>query len=108
MNNDRNISITNNEYSEKPKIKCYSEDESTEDQCSYVSQVNKISNKLNLAHGKANGGEVSVLRDAGCTFIIVSAKHVSSNNLIGQIGALRVANGKKYKVPKAKIDVNSL
>ena len=42
------------------------------------------------------------------TFIIVSAKHVSSNNLIGQIGALTVADGKKYKVPKAKIDVNSL
>ena len=50
---------------------------------------------------------LEILDVQNCTSIIVSAKHVTSNNQIGKSGTLRVANGKKYKVPKAKINVNS-
>ena len=81
--------------------------ENTEDKCFLTFKEEKENFNLTLAKGTINGKEASILRDSGCTTVIVHNKFISNDSYTGEYGILKVADGKEYKVPKVNIMINS-
>ena len=65
-------------------------------------------NGLNLETGMVNGESVSVLRDTGCTAILVADKFIKRHDLTGDVREVTLANGYLEKCPEVWIEVDTL
>ena len=62
---------------------------------------------LKISHGKVNGKKVQVLRDTGCSCVIVNKDFVEKKNLINEYSLLKMADRNAYRVQKALIEIES-
>ena len=62
--------------------------------------------RLPTAVGTVNGIEVRVLRDTGCTGVIVNRNLVSENQFIGKECGVTLINDSQQKCPVARININ--
>ena len=62
--------------------------------------------RLPTAVGTINGKEVRVLRDTGCTGVIVKRNLVSENQFIGKECGVTLINDSQQKCPVARININ--
>ena len=62
--------------------------------------------RLPTAVGTVNGKEVRVLRDTGCTGVIVNRNLVSENQFIGKECGVTLINDSQQKCPVARININ--
>ena len=62
--------------------------------------------RLPTAVGTVNGQEVRVLRDTGCTGVIVNRNLVSENQFIGKECGVTLINDSQQKCPVARININ--
>ena len=62
--------------------------------------------RLPTAVGTVNGQEVRVLRDTGCTGVIVNRNLVSENQFIGKECGVTLINDSQQKCPVAHININ--
>ena len=62
--------------------------------------------KLPTAIGTVNGKEVRVLRDTGCTGVIVKRNLVSENQFIGKECGVTLINDSQQKCPVARINID--
>ena len=67
-----------------------------------VSQSN-----LPVVEGKCNGKKVRILRDTGCTCVLVKKSLVKPNYFIGENAQLKLADDRIITAPKAKVNINS-
>ena len=63
--------------------------------------------RLPTAVGTVNGQEVRVLRDTGCTGVIVKRNLVSVNQFIGKECGVTLINDSQQKCPVARINIDS-
>ena len=63
--------------------------------------------KLNISRGKVEGVEVDVLRDSGCTIVVVKKSLVPKSKFTGKESICLLANGLVYGYPEAIINVKS-
>ena len=73
------------------------------DVTSVVKSGSLISNKLPVTFGKVNGKNVKVLRDTGCSTVIVNADLIDKSELTSNFMELRFANNETSKVPVATV-----
>ena len=64
-------------------------------------------NGLNIENGMVNGESVSVLRDTGCTAILVADKFIKRHDLTGGVREVTLANGCLEKCPEVWIEVDT-
>ena len=88
------------------------EDEIIEDPSECIFLINSKknaneSNSLKITEGKVNDMKAEVIRDSGCSAIVVNKKFVRPGSYTGKFGTLKVADGTKYRVQKAKIKIDS-
>ena len=62
--------------------------------------------RLPTAVGTVNGQEVRVLRDTGCTGVIVKRNLVSENQFIGKECGVTLINDSQHKCPVARINID--
>ena len=62
--------------------------------------------RLPTAVGTVNGKEVRVLRDTGCTGVIVKRNLVSENQFIGKECGVTLINDSQHKCPVARINID--
>ncbi|XP_048748044.2 uncharacterized protein LOC125660258 [Ostrea edulis] len=62
---------------------------------------------LKIESGMVNGKEASVLRDAGCTSILVAEKLIRRDDLTGGVSEVTLANGCLEKCPEVWIEVDT-
>ncbi|XP_062603532.1 uncharacterized protein LOC134265323 [Saccostrea cucullata] len=62
---------------------------------------------LKLEEGFVNGKSASVLRDTGCTSILVSEKLVTSDDMTGAMSEVTLANGSSQRCPEVWIHVDT-
>ena len=62
--------------------------------------------RLPTAVGAVNGKEVRVLRDTGCTGVIVKRNLVSENQFIGKECGVTLINDSQHKCPVARINID--
>ena len=63
--------------------------------------------KLPLARGLVNGTEVTVMRDTGCTGVVVRKSLVRNDQLLAKGSDCKLLNGQVVKLSRAKIEVES-
>lgn len=62
---------------------------------------------LKIKNGIANSKEASVLRDTGCTFILVAEKLIKKEDLTGGVREVTLANGCVMKCPEVWIEFDT-
>lgn len=62
---------------------------------------------LPLAPGRVNGTVVTVMRDTGCTGVVVRRSLVNEDQLVGRSSDCKLLNGQIVSLPRAKIEVES-
>ena len=80
----------------------------SDDEIFCIYNLDKLeSNQPITTYGLINGKQGTILRDSGCSSIIVNRKFIEKKNFSNKSGNIKVADGKIYKVPKVKININS-
>ena len=79
--------------------------DSTDDEIYFINQTNNYN--MSILKGSIHDKTVDVLRDSGCSSIIVNSKFVKPKDFINKTGRLKVADGKTYNVPKVKLELNT-
>ena len=70
-------------------------------------KVGKMENGVNLVGGYVNGKQVEMIRDTGCTTVVVKKSLVKADQYTGEEGYLRMADNTARKLPFAKISINT-
>ena len=63
---------------------------------------------MKISRRKVNGKKVQVLRDTGCSCVIVNKGFVEKENLINEYSLLKMTDRNLYRVQKALIEIESL
>jgi len=69
--------------------------------------ANKITPNMPVTDGQVGESQVKVLRDTGCSGVIVKKNLVNSNDLTGEVSYIWLADSSLLKAPMAKIDINT-
>ena len=75
--------------------------------CAFTDSTHRNFENTPVTVGKVCQKEVSVLRDTGCTGVVVKKDFVSNDQFTGQCGSLRCIHGHVERVPKADIEVST-
>ncbi|XP_067939845.1 LOW QUALITY PROTEIN: uncharacterized protein [Watersipora subatra] len=70
-------------------------------------KVGKMENGVNLVGGYVNGKQVEMIRDTGCTTVVVKKSLVKADQYTGEEGYLRMADNTARKLPFAKISIDT-
>ncbi|XP_067950510.1 uncharacterized protein [Watersipora subatra] len=70
-------------------------------------KVGKMENGVNLVGGYVNGKQVEMIRDTGCTTVVVKKSLVKADQYTGEEGYLRMADNTAGKLPFAKISIDT-
>lgn len=62
---------------------------------------------LKIENGKVNSKEASVLRDTGCTSILVAEKLINEEDLTGGVREVTLANGYVMECPEVWIEIDT-
>jgi hypothetical protein len=63
---------------------------------------------LRIESGMVNGKKATVLRDTGCTSILVAEKLIKRTDLTGGVSDVTLANGYSEKCPEVWIEVDTI
>ena len=75
--------------------------------CAFTDSTHRNFENTPVTVGKVCQKEVSVLRDTGCTGVVVKKDFVDNEQFTGQCSLLRCIHGHVERVPKANIEVST-
>ena len=76
-------------------------------EASFTSNMDMTKRDLPVVSGKCNGKNVNILRDTGCTYVLVRKHLVKPNFMSGETITLKLADNRLITVPKAEIYLKS-